>query len=92
MDRCPTGKSEKAGDGLWGIGNDGESGGYICVIGNDWVLSTYYVPVGTLIRAAWLGRHQYAHFTDEVTEEMEPASMDFLKVEKVWPCQGITSS
>lgn len=33
-----------------------------------------------------------AHFTDEEAEEMEAASMDFLKWEIGWPCHGVTGS
>ena len=45
------------------------------------------MPRGTLIRKAWLGQHQYVHFTDEVTEEMEEGSMDFLKVVRYGPAR-----
>ena len=50
-------------------------------------LSTHHVPRGTLIRKAWLGQHQYVHFTDEVTEEMEEGSMDFLKLVRYGPAR-----
>lgn len=35
---------------------------------------------------------QDAHFTDEEAMEMEATSVDFLKWEMGWPCQGVTSS
>lgn len=36
-------------------------------------------PRGDSNHKTWLGRHHYAHFRDEVAEEMEEARMDFLK-------------
>lgn len=68
-----------------------------CVTGNVNILSTSYVldvhsrSAKLIFPKALLGSCSYAHFTDEEAEEMEAATMDFLKMEMGWTCQEVTA-